>query len=192
MRAELGCERYLASTVVTGLGQRGSTFLAKLRCNSVFVLALRAFHCRPRREKRASFTRIIMSSMVDASRAASGHATAAPPTSGMNWRRLWSSMGSSPEPAVPAYRRLRLHRKRPQVLGVDLNCSESRIAETMLLSRYAHVFPILPCTTSAVVVTAMTVTPLLGDGGEGQPMLPLLVRVAVPPPTRTEDNAGGT
>jgi hypothetical protein len=28
-------------------------------------------------------------------------------------------------------------RKRPQVLGIDLNCSESRIAETMLLSRYA-------------------------------------------------------
>src|SRR5262249_33947093 len=57
--------------------------------------------------------------------AASGHA-AAPPSSVMNWRRLMSSMGSSPEPAVPAYRRLRMPRKRPQVLGVDLNCSESR------------------------------------------------------------------
>jgi hypothetical protein len=34
-------------------------------------------------------------------RAASGHA-AAPPSSVMNWRRLKSSMGSSPEPAVPA------------------------------------------------------------------------------------------
>src|SRR6516165_4849168 len=32
---------------------------------------------------------------------------------------------SSPEPAVPAYSRLRMHRKRPQVLGVDLNRSES-------------------------------------------------------------------
>src|SRR5262249_35533290 len=31
-----------------------------------------------------------------------------------------------PEPAVPAYRRLRMLRKRPQVLGVDLNRSESR------------------------------------------------------------------
>jgi hypothetical protein len=31
-----------------------------------------------------------------------------------------------------------MHRKRPQVLGGDLNCSESRIAETMLLSRYAQ------------------------------------------------------
>ena len=45
-------------------------------------------------------------------RAASGHA-AAPPSSVMNWRRLRSSMGSSPEPAVPAYRRLRMPRKRP-------------------------------------------------------------------------------
>ena len=35
-------------------------------------------------------------------RAASGHAAAAPPSSVMNWRRLGSSMGSSPEPAVPA------------------------------------------------------------------------------------------
>src|SRR5262249_268337 len=33
-----------------------------------------------------------------------------------------------PEPAVPAYRRLRMHRKHPQVLGADLNRSESRIA----------------------------------------------------------------
>ena len=45
-----------------------------------------------------------------------------------------SSMGSSPEAAVPAYRRLRLPRKRSQVLGADLNRSESRIAETMMLS----------------------------------------------------------
>jgi hypothetical protein len=41
-------------------------------------------------------------------------------------RRLRSSMGSPPEPAWPAYRGLRMPRKRPQVLGVDLNCSESR------------------------------------------------------------------
>src|SRR5262245_38139757 len=34
-------------------------------------------------------------------------------------------MGSSPEPAVPAYRRPRMPRKHPQVLGVDLNRSES-------------------------------------------------------------------
>ena len=58
-------------------------------------------------------------------RAASGHAAAAPPSSVMNWRRLRSSMGSSPEPAVPAYRRLRMPRKRPQVLGADLNRFES-------------------------------------------------------------------
>src|SRR5262249_33120337 len=44
-------------------------------------------------------------------RAASGQ-TAAPPSSVMIWRRLISSMGSSPEPAVPAYSRLRMYRKR--------------------------------------------------------------------------------
>src|SRR5215475_6663970 len=44
----------------------------------------------------------------------------------MNSRRLGSSMGSSPEPAVPAYRSLRMYRKRPQVLGLDLNRPESR------------------------------------------------------------------
>src|SRR5262249_3736133 len=32
--------------------------------------------------------------------------------------------GSSPERAVPAYRRLRMPRKRPQVLGADLNRPE--------------------------------------------------------------------
>jgi hypothetical protein len=35
-------------------------------------------------------------------RVATGHAAAAPPTSVMNWRRPTSSMGSFPEPAVPA------------------------------------------------------------------------------------------
>jgi hypothetical protein len=53
-----------------------------------------------------------------------GHA-AAPPMSVINWRRLRSSMHSSPEPAVPAYSRLRVLRKLPQVLGADLNRSES-------------------------------------------------------------------
>src|SRR5262249_43371683 len=62
--AELGCERYLASTVVTGSGQRSGTFLAKLRRNSVFVLALRAFHCRPRRKKRARCTARVTSHMI--------------------------------------------------------------------------------------------------------------------------------
>src|SRR5262245_66384874 len=57
--------------------------------------------------------------------ATSGQAAAPPPSSVMNWRRLGSNMGSSPEPAVPAYRRLRMHRKLPQVLGVDLKSSES-------------------------------------------------------------------
>src|SRR5262249_38679355 len=60
-------------------------------------------------------------------RAASGHVAAAPPSSVMNWRRLifTSGMGSLPEPAVPAYRRLRMPWKRPYVLGADLNRSES-------------------------------------------------------------------
>src|SRR5262245_28342860 len=40
-----------------------------------------------------------------AARAASGQA-AAPPSSVMNSRRFRSGMGSSPEPAVPAYRKL--------------------------------------------------------------------------------------
>jgi hypothetical protein len=35
---------------------------------------------------------------------------------------------SSPEPAVPTYSRLRVHRKRSQVLGVDLKCSERAAA----------------------------------------------------------------
>src|SRR5215471_17967511 len=92
--AELRCERHLASTVVTGLGQRGSTFLAKLRRNSVFVLALRAFHCRPRSKKRARFTERVMSSIVDAARpAASGYAAAAPPSVAKNFRRpMWLAM----------------------------------------------------------------------------------------------------
>src|SRR5262245_13362521 len=48
------------------------------------------------------------------------------------------------------HRRLGMPRKHPQVLGVDLNCSESRIAETMLLSEYAQgdweggMFPLAP------------------------------------------------
>src|SRR6266511_5054010 len=66
--AELGYERYLASTVVTGSGQRSSTFLAELCLSTVLVLALRAFHCRPRRKKRARCTARVMSSIVDAPR----------------------------------------------------------------------------------------------------------------------------
>jgi hypothetical protein len=42
-----------------------------------------------------------------------GHAAAAPASSVRNWRRLRSSMGSSPEPAGPAYRTFRMNRKRP-------------------------------------------------------------------------------
>src|SRR6516162_9985528 len=104
--AELGCERYLASTVVTGLGQRSSTFLAKLRRNSVFVLALRAFHCRPRSKKRARFTERVMSSIVDASRAraACGHAAAAPPRSVTKSRLLIQSPRRRARAASPGLR----------------------------------------------------------------------------------------
>src|SRR5262245_42870023 len=55
-----------------------------------------------------------------------GHAAAALLSSVMNWRRLWSSMGSLSDPAVPAYRTLRLPWNHRQVLGLNLNCSESR------------------------------------------------------------------
>jgi hypothetical protein len=52
-------------------------------------------------------------------RDATGHA-AAPPSSLINWRLVAWTMGSPPEPAVPAYRTLRLPWKRRQVLGLDL------------------------------------------------------------------------
>src|SRR5215470_212476 len=70
--AELGCGRHLASTVVTGSGQWSSTFLAELCLSTVLVLALRAFHCRPRRKKRARCPARVTSRMVDASRFSCG------------------------------------------------------------------------------------------------------------------------
>src|SRR5262249_23072889 len=70
--AELDWERYLASTVVTGSGQRSSTFLAELCLSTVLVLALRAFHCSPRRKKRARCPARVTSRMVDASRFSCG------------------------------------------------------------------------------------------------------------------------
>jgi hypothetical protein len=45
----------------------------------------------------------------------------------MNWRRLKSSMGSSPEPAMPAYSMVRMLWKRWQVLGGDLKRSERAV-----------------------------------------------------------------
>jgi hypothetical protein len=50
-------------------------------------------------------------------------------------------MGSPPEPAVPAYRSLSMRRKRPQVLGANLKCSESRhwaAYPSMCRTRIAH------------------------------------------------------
>jgi uncharacterized protein (DUF1330 family) len=49
--------------------------------------------------------------------AGSGHAAAAPQSSVMNWRRLRLSMGSSPEPAVPACRRVRMAGSARSPLG---------------------------------------------------------------------------
>src|SRR5215472_6274611 len=65
--AVLGCGRHPASTVVTGPGQWSSTLLAELCLSTVLVLALRAFHCRPRRKKRARCTARVTSRMADAS-----------------------------------------------------------------------------------------------------------------------------
>src|SRR5262249_9708842 len=73
-------------------------------------------------------------------RAARGHA-AAPPSSVMNWRRLRSSMGSSPEPAVPPYPSLRMPRMHPLVLGADLNCSESKGWAACPLDMYLYPRP---------------------------------------------------
>src|SRR5262245_38957090 len=92
--AELGCERYLALTVVTGSGQRSSTFLAKLRRNSVFVLALRAFHCRPRRKKRARCTARVTSQMIG-DKADALHEICSPNT---------QSVGRAHRPAFPSAR----------------------------------------------------------------------------------------
>src|SRR5215510_1279137 len=62
--AVLGCGSHLASTVVTGSGQWSSTLLAELRLRTVLVLALRAFHCRPRRKKRARCTARVTSHTI--------------------------------------------------------------------------------------------------------------------------------
>jgi hypothetical protein len=44
-------------------------------------------------------------------------------------------MGSPPEPAVPAYSSLRMHRKHPQVLGIGLNRPESSRRRTASVYR---------------------------------------------------------
>src|SRR5262245_59497221 len=62
--AVLGCGRHLASTVVTGSRQWSSTLLAELRLSTILVLALRAFHCGPRRKKRARCTARVTSHMI--------------------------------------------------------------------------------------------------------------------------------
>jgi hypothetical protein len=47
-------------------------------------------------------------------------------------------MGSPSEPAVPAYSRLSMHRKRPQVLVIDLKCSEMHLGGSWRWLPSAH------------------------------------------------------
>src|SRR5215470_1025333 len=91
--AVLGCGRHLASTVVTGSGQWSSTLLAELRLSTVLVLALRAFHCRPRRKKRARCTARVTSHMIgdkaDIPRMPDGLTNRARPSSGSHFQNSW-------------------------------------------------------------------------------------------------------
>jgi len=145
--AELGCGRHLASTVVTGSGQRSSTFLAELCLSTVLVLALRAFHCRPRRKKRARCPARVTSRMVDASRFSCGgqdrHRRLLCPRCQRPPRRRAAEKrdelppfhvehGGLPRcqpadrPVRSVFRHLSLPQRGRLVLGANLNCSESR------------------------------------------------------------------
>src|SRR6516164_6547519 len=148
--AELGCGRHLASTVVTGSGQRSSTFLAELCLSTVLVLALRAFHCRPRRKKRARCPARVTSRMVDASRFSCAgqdrHRRLLCPRCQRPPRRRAAekrdelppfhvehgglpplcAISAAGRPVRSVFRHLSLPRRGRQVLGADLKCSESR------------------------------------------------------------------
>jgi len=83
-------------------------------------------------------TPIVGSLPACCARAASGHAAAAPPSSVMKSRRLTPSIGLPPLGwATDTYRMLNLAQRGRQVLGADLNCSESRWA----LSTGLHCHP---------------------------------------------------
>src|ERR1700675_2712321 len=76
-------------------------------------------------------------------RAASGQAVAAPPISDMNSRRLMPNIGRSSRLGAvgPACRTLNLRQSDQQVLGIDLNCSESTealLAHVLPVSKIAH------------------------------------------------------
>jgi hypothetical protein len=62
--AELGCGRHLVSTVDTGSHERSGTLLAEPRLRRVLVLALRAFHRRPRGKKRARCAATLTSRVI--------------------------------------------------------------------------------------------------------------------------------
>src|SRR5450631_441964 len=75
-------------------------------------------------------------------RAASGQAVAAPPISDMNSRRLMPNIGRFLSPRRwSACRTLNLRQSVQQVLGIDLNCSESTealLAPVLPVSKIAH------------------------------------------------------
>jgi len=145
--AEFRCGRHPASTVVTRSGQRSSTFLAELCLSTVLVLALRAFHCRPRRKKRARCPARVTSRMVDASRFSCGgqdrHRRLLCPRCQRPPRRRAAEKrdelppfhvehGGLPRcqpadrPVRSVFRHLSLPQRGRLVLGANLNCSESR------------------------------------------------------------------
>src|SRR5262249_1710971 len=75
-------------------------------------------------------------------RAASGHATTEPPSRVMHSRRLMPDMGTSSPVGRKrsVYRALNLPQKEPQLLGLDLNRSESRRGIPCLGSNGYHIW----------------------------------------------------
>jgi len=91
-------------------------------------------------------------------RAASGHAAAVPPSGVMNSRRFMLNMGTSSPVAWrrrhrawrSVYRTLSLPQSSRQVLGADLNCSESRRAgRAFRRCEHQHSRSRLGCTPSS-------------------------------------------
>src|SRR5438128_6999610 len=91
-------------------------------------------------------------------RTASGHAAAAPPSSVMNLRRLMQGMAVLPrrsdhqqptKQSGSVYRTFSLPPGDRQVLGADLNCSESRVAHHICPALFALV---MGARSSTVVV----------------------------------------
>src|SRR5262249_18839398 len=104
--------------------------LSSADCVSRSLLILPAGYDGTAGKKTASTrTHLIDQQAPCCARASTDHAAAAPPRSAMKLRRLISSMQplrACRTPQNAAYRTLKLPRKYRPVLGVDLNCSESR------------------------------------------------------------------